>query len=223
MESSKGFIGIVIAVVVAIVIGATAMYGYQKLTTKTSPLPQPKDQSVNLIEPSPTDETANWKTFQNNAVKFSLKLPQGMETVGIGIGPPEAKDASEVVICKNCDSTVNLSNSPAIHIKTADRKHTVYQDTPFQNLVKQNYEANIANQNNTKSVVKELEQINFAGKKAFTYTLDSSGYSGKYRGFTTFSSINKIIEVENNGILFVLIYPQDQTFGQILSTFRFFD
>ena len=189
-----------------------------KVISQTQPTPQP----TSVPQPSTTlEETANWKIFQNNAVKFSLKLPQEMGTVGVGMGPPAAKDASEVIICKSCDSTVNPSHTPSIYIRATELKYTIYKDTPFEDLVKQNYEANIVNKNNTRSVVKGLEQINFAGEKAFTYTLDSSGYSGKDNGFTTYSGINKIIEVKHNGIFFVLIYTQDQTFAQILSTFRF--
>ncbi|MDO8487212.1 MAG: hypothetical protein Q7S45_02890 [Candidatus Curtissbacteria bacterium] len=180
------------------------------VTVQASPVPSP----------SP-DETANWKTYTNNLVKFSLKLPTDIEVVGIGIGPPAAIDASEVIICRGCNNSVDPAKTPLIYIRTTELKYTIFKDMAFSGIVKQNYDANIANKNSTKSVIKPLQQITFAGEPAFTYTLDSSGYSGKYDGFTTYSGINKIIEVQRNGIFYVFIYVQDSTFDQILSTFRF--
>lgn len=224
---SKGFSAVYVLVGILLVAAiAGGAYFLGRSGKPVHPAVQSTPQTIKS-QPTPTSEStdsadmANWKIFQNNAVKFSLKLPQEMGTVGVGIGPPEAKDASEVIICKNCDSTVNPSKTQVIYIRTTELKYTIYKDTPFEALAKQNYEANIVNKNSTRSVVKGLEQINFAGEKAFTYTLDSSGYSGKDNGFTTYSGINKIIEVEHNGTFFVLIYTQDQTFDQILSTFRF--
>jgi len=77
VRTAQGFVQIVIIAVMALVIGAAAIYGYQKLTTKPSPSPSPTDRSIRLIEPSPspTDETANWKTYESTNFKYTFKYP----------------------------------------------------------------------------------------------------------------------------------------------------
>jgi len=77
VRTAQGFVQIVIIAVMALVIGAAAIYGYQKLTTKPSPSPSPTDRSIRLIEPSPspTDETANWKVYTNKVFGYSIKYP----------------------------------------------------------------------------------------------------------------------------------------------------
>ena len=88
-RSRRGFVQIVIIAVIALVIGAGAMYGYQKLTTKPSPSPQP---SVTSQSPIPDDlssgalakdetvytedtRSANWKTYTDTKIGFSIKYP----------------------------------------------------------------------------------------------------------------------------------------------------
>ena len=77
MKPVRGFALVVILVIIALLIGVGATLGYQKLTKKPqpSPIPTPSDQSVtsSSLSPTPVDETANWKTFENN--KFSIKYP----------------------------------------------------------------------------------------------------------------------------------------------------
>jgi len=171
--------------------------------------------------PVAPDPTATWKTFENNYGSFSLKLPEDMKAIGVGIDPPKAEEANEVIICEECDQSFDPSNTPLIELRITELKNTVYKDTPPQEIAKQNYESNIANKNNTKSVIRNFQEITFSGETAYTYTLNSSGYSGKYEGFIMPLGTNRIIEIERNGFYYLIVYSENSVFDQILSAFRF--
>jgi len=171
----------------------------------------------------PIDPTANWKTFKNSYGSFSLKLPEDMKAIGVGIGPPKAEEANEVIICEGCDQSVDPSNTPLIELRITELKDTVYKNTPPPEIARQNYESNIANKNNTKSVIRDFQEITFSGETAYTYALNSSGYSGKYEGFVMPSGTNKVTEIERNGFYYLIVHPENPVFDQILSTFKFTD
>lgn len=79
MKPARGFIQIVMAVIFALAIGASAMFAYQKYSAKS---PESSDQKpvIATTSPSPSasakpDETANWKTYESKKYKTSFKYP----------------------------------------------------------------------------------------------------------------------------------------------------
>lgn len=201
-----------------------------KSEIKQAETTQAPSTTVQLVSPtsipsSTTDPTADWKTLSNTEAHFSLKMPEAMKAIGVGINSQGAnftsvEDASDVLVCNDCDEQ-NYTNFSSLYIRTIPLAVTTNKDKPFDQIVNANYQANIANKNNTNSVIKTLESITFAGEKAFTYTLNSTGYSGSDNGFATHKGINKIIEVEHQGVFYIFIFTSDQTFDQIISTFKF--
>ncbi len=86
-EFRSGFAQIIIVAVIALVIGAVAVFGYQKYIQKPTlaptQSPSNSDKITNQNSPSPdtSDETANWKTYNAKVAKVSFKLPLGWSVI----------------------------------------------------------------------------------------------------------------------------------------------
>src|SRR3990167_6830255 len=142
----------------------------------TSPTPSPASLSI-------TDETvytdsgsANWKVL-NNKNGFSLKYPNSLKALGEGMEVDET-NASDVIIATNPGDPQD--SSPSLHINISPKAGTVYKDMTLAQISKENYDANQANKNTFKQVVTPLKLITLDGKPAYTYTLLTSGFSGKW-------------------------------------------
>lgn len=68
----KGVAPILIVLLIA-VLGIGGYFVYQNYSTKTTPTPTP--YSTPQPSSSSTDETANWKTYENSKYGFSIKYP----------------------------------------------------------------------------------------------------------------------------------------------------
>lgn len=79
MKPVRGFAQIIIVAVIALVLGAVAMLGYQKYFKKT-PVSVQKTETTNNSSQT-VDETANWKTYTSQALKFSIKYPDNLSFI----------------------------------------------------------------------------------------------------------------------------------------------
>lgn len=68
MNNNKGFINILVAVIIVVVIGVVGYFAI----TKKSEAPNTESQNVNL-ENSATNETANWQAYRNESYNFEFK------------------------------------------------------------------------------------------------------------------------------------------------------
>lgn len=76
MSARRGFAQIIIVAVIALVFGAAAIFGYQKYISRNDELIPDKVPPL-LNETVYTDEgSANWKTYTDQNLGFSLKYPQ---------------------------------------------------------------------------------------------------------------------------------------------------
>jgi hypothetical protein len=80
----KGFVQIIIAVIIALALGAGSMFAYQKYGQKPTASPTQSSssnnnqtQTTNKTSPSPaaSDETANWKTYEDKILAISILYP----------------------------------------------------------------------------------------------------------------------------------------------------
>ncbi len=96
---SRGWIKWVLFIIIAVIISSAATYFvFQSKSQNQTPKP------VTQIAPSPTptDATANWKTYTNNVFKYSLKYPSEMTI--------DEKDPLFVWIGKQVYVTVSNTN-----------------------------------------------------------------------------------------------------------------
>ena len=211
----KGFAPILIILVIAVIAAGAYFLGTKNiLKLPTFPLSP-------SLSPSPTtDPTANWKILNNTAYSYSLKYPVTLRAFGVGINVDETT-ADTVIISSNPEAA--KITSPTMYIIAAERKYTVYKDMSLEDIVQADFDANKANQNISTRMIGAIENVIFAGKPAFTFQMESSGFSGKWHGFVGYTGINKVLEFDHNGTHFTIVYTSDPVFDQILSTFKFAD
>jgi hypothetical protein len=193
----------------------------QKSTSKTVQTVTPTFTPTPTSKATIADPTVTWKTYINTSLNFSLILPTDINPVGVGMDNPTAEEASEVFFCNQCAKHSNPEITPSIYLQTVDLKYTIYKDLNADEIANKNYTANLANKNTFTALIKPLEKTEFAGIPAYSYTLDSKGYSGNSSGFILYPGIKKIIEFEHNGIYFIIVTSENSKLDQILSTFKF--
>jgi len=209
----KGSILTVILIVVAV--SVVVYFGYKNYWPKQQPL------TVSTpITTSTPDPTANWKTLNNSTGKFSIKYPDTYTALGSGIEVDETT-ANEIIISQDPNDSIN--NLPTIHIDAVDKKDTVYKNMLLKDIVLADYEANKANKNVLMGAISEVKSITFVGEPAFTFEMESKGFSGEWHGFMSYTGINKVLEFEHQGIHYTVVYTKNSEFDQILSTFKLLD
>lgn len=87
ISARKGFALVVVVIIIAVVIGVVAIFGYQKYAINNQGLvndevPVTADEIKSTSSPLTqiSDETLNWKTYTNNYYHFSIKYPNNWET-----------------------------------------------------------------------------------------------------------------------------------------------
>lgn len=202
---------VVVFVVLAAIISAVFAFKDQlgNLVEKPTPTPAPQ-----VVAPSPTpDPTANWQTYTNSELGFSLKYPDNLQVYD-SVSMPECKEAlsgptfARVVVGKltpdlveNCIYTGH-SSPDGFQIST-------FPADPNNPLPKTN-----ANDS--------YKSINLAGENGvINFTTETS--EGP-RGLNTF------IFVDHNGVRHKIEFPNtdykgthDKVYDQILSTFKFLE
>lgn len=212
-----GFFGILLVLVLAAGAIITGSFILPKQFSK------PKDPSE-LSAPSPKvqnfTDTDSWEELVNTAYKYKLRYPPHLKAVGAGIEVNET-NAPQVIIYPSIE---DLSiNSPAIYINAQKKDQTVFANHSLAEIAQTNFDANKMNSENTSRITTDIKSTTFAGEPAFTYELESKGYAGRYQEFVAYKGKNKVVEVEKNGIYYLIFSNSDSTLNQILSTFKFLD
>ena len=201
----RGFIPILIVILIAVLVGGYFVYTNSQTKTPTStihPSPSPVDASS---APSGTDETANWKTFTYSSNTFSFKYPDNITPhelnsqytdVSVSFKHPTSADG-----CELCDGYL-------LSFK---------QGNLNQQSLRQIAEKALKEKGGYGTITKPLESIsigNFSGF-TFSYTVQVGStiiYLSDGKG--NFIEITKSIDdPQNRGY--------EKIVNNILSTFRF--
>lgn len=209
----KGFALVVLLVLVTLIVGAGGTAVYFKFSPKPSPSPSPPDyQSPGpVIKPSesPSDETANWKTYTNKERKFQISYPPQFKAYedsswGTPVFVIEGQDREVSAL----HSVLNVSYLSSNYLKKySEKMGKNYEDSVF---------ADVPNQEKTylsgvpakKSVFEEEEFDKPSNTKSFSHT--------------TFAYA---VYKDNSYSVLTEIPFRDEipVFNQILSTFKFLD
>jgi hypothetical protein len=211
----KGIAPTIILVFIALAI--VGYFGYKNYWPGQQTIPTP---TAVATTPATSDPMANWKILNNSAGNFSLKYPDTYKAIGSGMDVDETT-ANEVYITQNLDGS--NSNLPVIHIDAIDKKGTVYKDVSLKDLVQADFDANKANKNTLIEMIGGIKSTSFAGEPAYTFEMNSKGFSGEWHGFMDYTGINEVLEFEHEGIHFIIVYAKNPELVQILSTFRFLE
>ena len=98
-KNSKGFAHLFLVIVIVLVgLGGLLFYSLQKGYITTSPTP--------IVSPTPSeliDEIANWKTYENEIYKFSIKYPTDWEIKEVVVRQSESDETQILLSKKNSD------------------------------------------------------------------------------------------------------------------------
>jgi len=177
-----------------------------------------QNQVQQLTKTVPVDETAGWKTI-TNINGFSIRYPASITVFGQGI---EVDETTTPIVTISENPENQAYQGLFFQIDIHDKNGTESENMSTEEIARANYEANMANKNSFAELIAPISLITLDSKPAYTYTIISTGYSGKGYGWTTPKRKLKVIESDNNVNHFVIVYtPDDSVFDQILSTFKF--
>ena len=238
-KSSKKWLVVGIVVLILLILLGVGYFIYttpkskesSTTTTKTatqSAKETPKEETKTTPTPVQKDETADWQTFTNSTFKYSLKYPDTLNPFSnSAMGEDTAETSGDVM----------FTNDPAVKPKTGGFESTIGKDFYLLQIYVINKSENtyytgktlaeIAqgdyNKNKTSAEsITELTQTTFAGKSAYTFQKTKASAFDYLAGGWVLSQENiKIIEVENNGSIFYIIYRPNETVEKMLPTFKF--
>ncbi len=229
-------IGIIIIILLILLgVGYLIYTSYSTKPKETNSTTKSATQSATKTlkeEPKPApiqkDEIADWKTFTNSSFKYSLKYP---DTLNPFSNSPMGGDSAEV------SGDVIFTDDPKVTTETRGVEGTIGKDFYLLEIYVIDKNGNsyytgktlteIAqgdyNKNKTSAEsITELTQTTFGGKSAYSFQkTKASAFDYLAGGWLLTQETIKIIEVENNGSIYYLIYRPNDTIEKIISTFKF--
>ncbi len=185
-------------------------------------------KTAESVEKTVEDEIAEWKTFTNSSFKYSLKYPEGINPFS---NSPMGGDTADV------SGDVIFTNDPKVTTETRGVEGTIGKDFYLLQiyLIDKNGNsyytgktlAEIAqgdyNKNKTSAQsITELTQTTVGGKSAYSFQkTKATAFDYLAGGWLLTQETIKILEVENNGSIYYLIYRPNDTIEEILTTFKF--
>jgi|SRR3990167_2064798 len=232
MKPVRGFALVVILIVSALVIGIGGTVAYLKYFTMTPPPPFPLSSpaqppsSPTAQSPSPdetvyTEDTrsANWKTYKNSNLGFSIKYPEDKYSVKIESTLGDWKGYTFVVL-----EPINIFNNkrplaityriaiasvPNLKNFTIENPKNMFGNGPLEGYISDFLEG------------KTIMETSIGGQEAFVVNNLAAGLLGIEADIYT---------IKNNQVFEISITPAQvtgdpdknkQLFSQILSTFKF--
>ncbi len=217
MKPARGFAQIIAVAVIALLIGAVAMFGYQKYLKKPPVVDQKNETQASPL--GSADETANWKTYEDNTFGFSIKYPGD-------ILEPHTGElwTKKGVILSNYGSE---SKSVLIYIGPSLLKEReafdFFRNAKDGKITKLPEIFKNGNFNGDKTPTKT--NLTIAGFPSIKLKVDARG-----AGLDAMSHYDTYVYIDHNGTLWEITaqflqagYRNDfmKTFDQILSTFKF--
>lgn len=211
LRRSLGFTPVIILIVVLVIAAiAGAFYlGTKKGNIAYSPTSNPVSYS-----PSPTNLTANWKTYSNSQYRFSFEYPQNFGTQGKVGGP--ITSSSENIASFSDPTTIREGTDAPFNGFSVYVAHI--NDVNFEDYIQTEKSA-------FKKRGQEITGENVTNEKSFSSD-GGTGYSFNVTPNIELFYIPYTNEAEAvvRAIVFAKIHTTDsfnKTFNQILSTFKF--
>lgn len=205
---------ILFSILLLVLLGATGFLYYQNQQLKTMLSGYQANSSITPT--SAPDPFINWQTVNNAGYKYSIKYPPNFKAIATGM-MPDLNNANEIVISQD----PNKTGFPVMYIEATEKLGTVYKDLTLQEIAKEDFDANVANKNVLINITKTLESTTFADVPAYTFQMESQGFSGKWQGFLTYSGVNNVLEFDKSGFHYTIVYAENSDFNAIISTFKF--
>lgn len=208
----KGSIAIIITVVVAVIIGAVGVLGYQKFVAKpktSNTTVQQVNSTSNKTETSPipsvSSETANLKTFRSSSGRFTTKYPNSWSEIHTGDTASSAEDVSFGPGIKSPTEDLNIKAWIQVQKNHGPNGTAVYPSA------KTYVDASFKSAKDSPIfLTNKIDEVEVDGIKGFKLT---NSYTN---GF-----INTLIAVDKNDFTYVISGKVPKDVDQVLSTFKF--
>lgn len=183
------------------------------------------DENTQATQEEKTDETADWKTI-TNIYGYNVRYPANVTVIEDGMGE-DINTALIIVMSHNSRDQAFRDGSFFLIDVVPDKASMAYGDMTLEKIARANYEANQANTGVFRQIVDPMRLITLDNKPAYTYTIVTKAFSGKWSGWPLGEKAPKkmkIIELENDGRYFLIAYlPDNPISEQVFSTFKFVD
>lgn len=210
MRSAQGFSQIILVSIIALILGATVMFVYQKYSVKPPTNPEQASEITNgtsspTISTSPT-ETTTGTTFTSKDGKYSVKYPSNVKMY---INEKMSADGVKTPVK---DTTVFVSDEPP-QLKTNYQlsiKHKVPSEGSLEDFV---------NNNSSCAQVRseDAKAFTLGGQQASIFKNTPCGLSGVTVIYAVNNGVGYIIEIDT-----IASYADVSKYtDQILSTFTF--
>lgn len=194
MKLQKGFVGILILVLVVIVVVAGGTYFLGKSTSQKEQVHNSAVTSQASQPSSVTDETTNWDTYTDSWITF--KYPSNLYAKN------GARFGDEHIVSLLSDSNGDYRNGEFMIDSSLRDKLANY------NMAVKSYESNVTNP----------QIVNINNGVVITGTISNQMASNLNVKYALFKYKSGAILIKNEKFTSVV---DDQTFDQILSTFKF--
>lgn len=191
------------------------------------------DKQTNNDSTSIDTQIENWKAYENTVYQYKFSYPNNALIANTQEMNPypvsQSNDIQVFIPGKITFVSIFAFSKGQSTASISVPGEFVIDNLSIEELAKKIHQNQIddKNPNMRDKRVGELREVNFAGEKAYSFTL-TKGFStgsvnGIYMGYTL-SDTHNYIFTEKNGIKFVIHYPlEDKTTKEIMGSFKFND
>jgi hypothetical protein len=198
-------------------LGLTIAFGGYYYGLKNSPRQATLYPTPSTTTASPTAAIKNTTTYTNTVYGYSLEYPKDLQVQGQGIQVTDTT-APEVLFAPK----INIATPDplrAFHITVTDKK-LLGTVKPLADQAAADFSANENNKNTYVNTVDPLASGVVAGKQAFTFTMQSKGFSGAGMGFLWDLGSYTTTEFDTDQYRFLLFYSNTNEMIQVVSSIQ---
>lgn len=180
----------------------------------SGPTPTPAPEKPVSSEITPTPEVT---TYINTEFGYQLSYPGYLELFPAGYYP-ESEEISEspgISIQQNQEG----HDKPLFKLYVMDRDNWKYQVSNARALaqftLRENKESDIFVE-----LVSDIEQTEFEGLEAYTYTIRSNGFEAGWESFVGAEGEIEFIIFEDNNLYYIIAFYDEKPFNVIKNTFE---
>lgn len=218
----KGLAPIVIILLIALAVGGFLIYQKQSKISISS-------STTNIASPALTDETINWNTYTNTKFNYSVKYPNKVQLITqnpeFGIKQEEMPGISLLLDGGSPsykEGFINVIDPQTLTIIENPQARSQWENLNLDQFVQKIWELNKNDKNPyiPNKQVGEIIETQVDGRRALKFSL--SGSYIIHTGEGTLKEEHSFIFIDYNNKKYFLMFPsRDNTFSQILATFKF--
>lgn len=179
--------------------------------------------SGNFITPSPLKEKSISNSglrniYRNKERSYQFSYPEEIE---IGSDMGMSFDADSIYLISRKERLPYFGVQSITKEDLQKYKNSLGSATSAYDLIKRKFNKSITNKHTYIRTIEPINEILFAGKKAYKYKMEETGVSTIYGESIKDKSIYSFITLEHKNAYILIISANLPLYDQILSTFKF--